>query len=158
VTVALVHLHHSMHLFTCTTRCTCSPAPLDALVHSTVLRSSRRGRPVFDAIKLARELAVAMCHLQSLNPPIVHRDIKSLNILLVEDKVGSQCSECSECSQCSQCSSVLKSIQILTTVFPLSALRCQPPWSYIRWILFTTRAPRRSALARKWLISAMQPS
>jgi serine/threonine protein kinase len=67
-----------------------------------VLRSSRRGRPVFDAIKLARELAVAMCHLQSLNPPIVHRDIKSLNILLVEDKVGSQCSECSS---------------VLTTVF-----------------------------------------
>eukprot|EP01056_Protomagalhaensia_sp_Gyna25_P004689 Protomagalhaensia_sp_Gyna_25__4688@NODE_447_length_3404_cov_63_538187_g343_i0_p2_GENE_NODE_447_length_3404_cov_63_538187_g343_i0NODE_447_length_3404_cov_63_538187_g343_i0_p2_ORF_typecomplete_len254_score33_25Pkinase_Tyr/PF07714_17/7_5e60Pkinase/PF00069_25/6_8e47Pkinase_fungal/PF17667_1/4_6e08Kinaselike/PF14531_6/1_5e02Kinaselike/PF14531_6/0_0013Kdo/PF06293_14/0_013_NODE_447_length_3404_cov_63_538187_g343_i02701031 len=64
----------------------CSGGTLFALLHrKNPLRLSWMQR-----VKIARDVAQGCCYLHTFNPPIVHRDLKSLNILLSQPVLTSE--------------------------------------------------------------------
>ena len=53
--------------------------------------------PLYFQVKFAYEVILGMNYLHTLDPPVIHRDLKSLNILITDDlsaKVSMQYKNC----------------------------------------------------------------
>ena len=54
----------------------------------TLILSNKNTLTLLTRIKYARDIAQALCYLHSLSPPVIHRDIKPLNVFVTASGIA----------------------------------------------------------------------